>query len=206
MTNGNFRKGLLVILATLGWFAVISQFYLIQLNSKESFLSTTVNFLSFFTILTNTLVAACVTSLLANSKNLFTREKVIAAIAVYISIVGLVYNLVLRSIWDPQGLQRVTDELLHTIIPLLFIICWIVFVSKKDLQWKDAIAWLAYPLVYSIYTLIHGAISNWYPYPFIDPNNVGWAGVAVNSVYVLLAFLSVSLIFIGLAKFTSRQL
>lgn len=204
MDKENIRKLLLIILAVCGWFALVTQFYLIHKNSERPFLDITINFFSFFTILTNLLVAVGVTMLLAHTRSKLTKNESLSAIAVYITIVGAVYNLVLRWLWQPQGLQKLTDELLHTAVPVLFVVFWIAFVPKDQLTWKSALVWLIYPLVYSIYTLIHGAITNWYPYPFIDPNKIGWNSVAINSVYVLIAFFVVSLIFIGIGKLRRR--
>jgi hypothetical protein len=200
MKKENLRVILLSILAISGWFAIISQFYLILQNDQVTSAQATLNFFSYFTILTNIIVAVCVTMQLFGVQNRFTNESTTTAIAVYIAIVGITYNLILRSIWSPEGLQKITDELLHTSTPLLFVVYWLVFIPKHDLRWSDAFPWLIYPLVYSAYTLIHGVISNWYPYPFIDPNNVGWTSVGVNSIFVLIAFLVVSWIFIAIKR------
>lgn len=62
MNKEKTQKGLLIVLMILGWFAIVAQFYLIQVNSADSFLVASVNFFSFFTILTNILVAVCVVS------------------------------------------------------------------------------------------------------------------------------------------------
>lgn len=73
----------------------------------------------------------------------------LTAILVYIMTVGLTYNTVLRSLWKPQGLQLLADNLLHSIIPFLYLVFWIFFVKKQSLQWKDVFSWLVYPLVIS---------------------------------------------------------
>lgn len=164
-------------------------------------ISSIVNFFSYFTILTNALVAVCATTLLVGRS---VKDNTLTAVTVYITIVGIVYNLVLRFIWDPQGLQKITDELLHSVNPVLFLVFWIAFVPKDQLKWSDAFLWLIYPLVYSVYTIIHGLISNWYPYPFIDPNLIGWNKVGVNSLLVLAAFLAFSWLAIGFAKLRSN--
>jgi hypothetical protein len=64
---------------------------------------------------------------------------------VYIAIVGIVYSLLLRHIWNPQGWQIVADVLLHDLIPLLYVAYWVIFVRKSSLLWKHAVWWLAYP-------------------------------------------------------------
>jgi hypothetical protein len=44
---------------------------------------------------------------------------------------------------------------------------------------------MAYPLAYLAYSLIRGPIVDWYPYPFLDPDEVGgYAGVAAYCVAI----------------------
>jgi hypothetical protein len=190
----------IVIGALVGWFAVLAQFYLIIHHRTSSIPETIVRFFSYFTILTNSLVAVCYTGLIvAKYKKrfqFFSNPKTITAIAVYISIVGLVYNIILRYLWQPEGLQRLVDEALHSIAPVWFVLFWFFFVPKNKLKYKDFFPWLLYPLCYIIFILIRGAFSNFYPYPFIDVNNLGYVRVFLNSVGLTCAFAFVSLLFI----------
>ena len=199
---------LIVLGAIAGWFAVIFQFYLLIVNRITSVPEAIIRFFSFYTILTNILVALCFTVLLVKRKSgwgkLFSQPKTLTAIAVYIGIVGIVYNSILRFTWSPQGLQRVVDELLHVAIPVLFIIYWLIFAPKAGLQWKNVFLWLLYPLVYVFCILFRGALSGFYPYPFIDVNSLGYNKVFLNSVGLFIAFLFLSLLFVAIAKIMSR--
>jgi hypothetical protein len=124
---------------------------------------------------------------------------------VYITIVGLVYNLILRFLWEPQGWQRIVDELLHTLIPILFILFWILFVPKNNFKWKDSIPWLAYPFAYTVFILIRGIISGYYPYPFINVTMLGYNKALLNGIGLLIAFLAFSLLYIGIGKLAGRH-
>lgn len=196
-------------IAILGWFALSAQFYLIIQNRVVSVAETIIRYFSFFTILTNFIVALCVTFLLLKPNtrwgNFFSKTATLTAITVYITIVGIVYNVILRFLWQPQGLQYVVDELLHTVIPILFILLWILFIPKPGLQYKNALPWLIYPLVYVIYTAIHGEMTGYYPYPFINIAELGYNKVLINTGGLLIAFLGLSLFFITVAKFMSRR-
>jgi hypothetical protein len=56
-------------------------------------------------------------------------------------------------------------------------------------------AWLAFPLAYLGYSLVRGLAVDWYPYPFLDPDESGgYAGVAGYSLDVLAAFVAVGLL------------
>ncbi len=202
------RKIHLVVLSIVAWFALIGQLYLIIQNRNTSITSTLIRYISFFTILTNLLVALCSTILLRDKNNeglnFFTRLKTITAIAVYITVVGLIYNLILRFLWQPQGLQLIVDELLHTVVPVLFILFWLLFVPKAGLKAKDIWPWLLYPFVYVIYILIRGAITGEYPYPFIDVVQLGYSKVFLNSGMLVIVFIVFSLLFVGLDRFLKK--
>jgi hypothetical protein len=192
-----------ICIALIAWFALILQLYLQIVNRTTGVAEALVRFFSYFTILTNLIVAVCFTALLqqkGKAFNFFSKGGVFTAVTVYILIVGLVYNLVLRSIWDPQGWQLLADNLLHTVTPLLTLLYWILYTPANQLQWKQSAAWLLYPMLYLIYVLIRGSLSNFYPYFFIDVNKLGYAKAFTNALYVTLGFLVVSLVLIWLGK------
>ncbi len=210
--NKTFFKApsfLVAVIAILGWFALAAQLYLIIQNRTVSVPETIIRYFSFFTILTNLIVAICVTILWIKPStkwgNFFAIPSVLTAITVYITVVGIVYNVILRFLWQPQGLQMLVDELLHTIIPLLFILLWIIFVPKSGLRYKNALSWQIYPVIYIIYTAIHGEITGYYPYPFIDVGKLGYSKVIVNAGGLMVAFLGLSLFLIAIGKFMSRN-
>lgn len=188
---------------TICWFAIITQFVLMIQNRQTEIFETIIRFFSFFTILTNILVALFFTT------QVFTKTKEylsflnskssLTAITTFILVVGIVYQIVLRPIWNPQGLQKIVDELLHTIIPFLVLIYWTLYVQKNELQFKSIVKWLFYPLLYFIYILIRGHFSKFYPYPFSNVSELGYGQVVINfiliSIFIIL--LLVALIFFG---------
>jgi hypothetical protein len=203
------KQTFLIIGATITWFAIGLQFYLIILNRVASVSETIIRFFSFYTILTNILVALCLTVLLLKPNSrwgiYFSRPGVLTAATINITIVGLLYNLILRQIWSPEGFQRVADELLHVVIPVLFIMYWFLFAPKSGLGWQNAFPWLLYPLVYAIFVLFRGALSGFYPYPFINVNTLGYIKVLLNSVGLFIGFFLLSQLFIAITKAMGRS-
>lgn len=199
----------LLFVAVLGWFALISQFYINMSSGIASTPELLIRYFSYFTLLTNLLVAVCCTSILMAPNDtlsvFFRRPQTLTAITVYILIVGIIYNLILRFIWKPEGLQLIVDELLHSIIPLLFLIFWSLFVSKSQLNWIDVFPWLIYPLIYVVFIFIRGSFSGFYPYPFINVGLIGFEKAMMNAVGIAFAFLLISLLFIFLAKAISKN-
>lgn len=191
----------------LGWFAVMAQFYLIIVNRTESVTETVFRFFSFFTVLSNIAVSLCFTGFFMKGKwkTFFTSASTLTAVTVYILVVGIVYNLVLRSIWHPVGFQKWIDELLHSVIPLVMLLFWLVYVNKSSLQWKDAFSWMLFPFVYIGFIGLRGAISGFYPYPFVNVPELGYPKVLLNGSILLLVFMSLSLVLIGIAKWMVRN-
>lgn len=196
-----------VIIAIVAWFALALQQYLIIDKIPGNGLTTLQavgRFLIFFTVLTNLLVAVAMTTILIapHSKwgSFFSKPSVLAATASYIFIVGLTYNVILRSLWAPTGLDRLADELLHVAVPLLFVLYWFLFAPKHSLTWKDMPSWLIYPAVYLAYALIRGATEGFYAYPFINVDTHGYPIVFRNAAGLMIVFIIVSLLFIFIAK------
>ena len=136
----------------------------------------------------------------SHAANFFSQPATLTAIAVYISVVAIVYNSILRFLWKPEGLQLVVDELLHSVIPVVFVIMWFLSIRNAALKWRDIYVWLIYPLVYIVYVLIRGALSGFYPYPFINVTELGYNRVLINSVGLLFVFLFFSLLFVAIEK------
>jgi hypothetical protein len=202
-------KNYAAIGAIIGWLALAMQLYLIIQNRVTTIPETVIRYFSFFTILTNILVAISFTAVYLNGigqkKSFFTQPKTLTATVVYITIVGIIYNTILRFIWVPQGWDMVVNELLHLIIPIAFIIFWIKFVPKQNMEWKNILPWLVYPIVYLGYTLLRGATAQWYPYPFVDVVKLGYNKVLINSAMVTVVFIVIALLFVAIAKRMAKR-
>ncbi len=139
----------LIVSAFIGWFSVISQLYLNIINSSIPITEITIRFFSYFTILTNILVALSFTIILLRPKSrlgeFFSQPRVSTAVTAYITFVWITYNILLRHLWNPTGLPLIVDELLHSFIPFLTILFWLIFVVKSELQWISILPWMIYP-------------------------------------------------------------
>lgn len=202
--GNSFKKTLVALILALELFALSTQFYLEIKYFRASFFESFILYFSYFTILSNSIVAICCVDLLVSKKSgsdlFFQRNSTVTAATVYILIVGLVYNAFLRPGHLPRDLEIVTNEIFHSIAPALFLMLWIFFVSKEKLEWNFIALWLVFPLVYVFYILILGSIKNAYPYPFLDVIELGYSRALINAFYVLLAFLLISAILIGVGK------
>lgn len=112
-----------------------------------------------------------------------------------IVVTGLVYAVVLAPIDHPVGLGVWTNAGLHYVAPVGSLLLWLVLGPRPRVSWTT-VGWaMAWPLAWIAYTLAHGAVSGWYPYPFLDVAELGYptalrnlALVAVLALLLLSAF------------------
>ncbi|RZL41819.1 MAG: hypothetical protein EOP00_24250 [Pedobacter sp.] len=195
----------LTFLMCLSWFAILFQFYLhinIGVATKQELF---IRFFSYFTIDSNLLIALASLTLVCFRETkvgkFFNHVSVKTALTVYILVVGLIYNAVLRSLLVLEGWSLVLNELLHVVVPLMFLIYWVYFVRNKgNLKWSNVWLWLFYPLIYCIFVLLRGSYSDFYPYPFLNVSKLGMLQVLLNCVMVTVVFACLSALFVAIGK------
>ncbi len=202
-------KPLLVFLTFAACFGVIVQFYF-YLNGKTTSASELViRFFTFYTILTNGIIGVCCATLLISPASawgrFFSKNTTLTAIAVSITIVGVVFNALLRTLYHPQGIERIANELLHLVIPVVYVLLWALGLRKGGLNWNSFLPWMIYPLGYLLVVLVRGAVSGYYPYPFLDVVKLGYAKVLMNSLGLASAFILLSLAFIAVDKSMDKR-
>ena len=187
----------------LAWLALISQFALTMQHPLHPALPRARqigDFFSYFTILTNLLVALTLSVVLHAPDTVLGRRllrpRVFTGVVVAIVLVGGAYELLLRAIWKPRGFQFLVDMALHDVVPLASVAVWALLIPKGRLAWRDLGLWLIYPGCYLIFALLRGATLGVYPYPFLDVNLLGYARVLGNAAGILAALLGIGAAFI----------
>lgn len=209
--NGKARL-LAILIAVVGWIAVLLQLYLsIRLagaNGRGLGWALLMYF-GYFTVLTNWLVCLAVTWPLAAPDSaggrFFARPAVIGGVTAGILFVGIAYHLLLRRIWQPQGLHWVANALLHYATPILFLLYSLVMLRGIALRWTTPLWWSGYLLIYFVYALVRGAMIGSYPYGFIDVSVLGYAATLRNGCFLLLAFLLLGYLLLGVWRLGIRR-
>lgn len=138
------------VFALLGWAILILQYALMLATPGQGVFALTLNFFSYFTILTNVLVALAMTLPVVAGGHPLGRwtasEGVRASVTMYAVVVGLVYHVLLHATWNPQGWLFVTNVGLHYLMPTAMLLDWLMFTPKGRLRWTDPAKWLAFPL------------------------------------------------------------
>jgi hypothetical protein len=199
-------KGILrSVAAATGILALGLQFWLeTRLPSSGGLVRSTLHFVGYFTIVANAAAALAMLLPLLVPQHLagrfFTLPSVRTAIAGYMVIVAVTYFVFLSHIGDDQGLERLADRLLHYVTPALFVIDWLLFVPRGYAAWRMIAASLLMPLCYGLWTMIYGARTNWWPYPFVDVARLGRQEVWTNMLTFLGAFLAIAIVLTGIDR------
>lgn len=146
-----------------------------------------VRLFSFFTIQSNLFVLCTSIALVLNIHRDGRFWRVMRFDALLgIIITGLVYETVLAQLVHPQGWALVATIGFHYISPWATLIGWLIFGPRPRATWATTALAFIWPLLWLVYTFVHGAVTGWYPYPFLDVNTIGFADSVRNSGIVLL--------------------
>ena len=161
--------------------------------------------LSFFTVLSNILVL--VTGfMLARDPNRSGRIfRVIHFDAlIMITVTGIVYAVILAPLAHPVGLNVYFNAGLHYIAPPMFVLGWALFGPRPTFSFKLLGQSLIIPGLWVTYTLIHGAIIGWYPYPFLNVEKLGYGTVGINLVVITMAAMLIGAMYLGFGSMAAR--
>jgi hypothetical protein len=151
------------------------------------------NVFCYFTILSNLIIGG--TSLLL-AFDLDRRSAVFRTFrldgVLAIAVTGVVYHVALAGLHELAGFAALADLLLHTISPILGVLGWLLFgprgtVTPRIVWWS-----LAYPLAWLAFTLVRGAATDFYPYPFLEAHRLGYPQVVVNCLVIAVLFLGLA--------------
>jgi hypothetical protein len=163
------------------------------------------SYLTNLTVLANAICFSCVAARATSPLGRFFRKPpVVTAIVVYMVFVGLAYNLLLRHLYTPSGYRALLTECLHSLLPFLSALYWLLFVPRFHPTLKKCLLWLIYPLCYLAVTLWRGSISDFYPYPFINVSKLGYPHVFFNSALLVFGFAILMAIFVTINHRRSR--
>ena len=150
------------------------------------------NYFSYFTIDSNLIATALLLVGVARwrSRNPPAPDILRGAGVVYMSVTGIVFTLLLSGV-DVDTQLKWVNTVVHELMPLVILADWLIAPPVMRLTFRRGALWLLFPLAWIIYTLIRGSASNWYPYPFLNPNNGGYVSVMLYCVGILVLMLVV---------------
>jgi hypothetical protein len=151
----------------------------------------------YFTILTNLLIGLAFARIALRGRG-SVPPLVLGGLVLAIVLVGLVFNLLLPALSFATTSAWLGDKLHHVVVPMAVPLWWLAFAPKGSLSWRAPFVWTLYPLAYSLYTFARAPFETAgpeprYPYPFMNPDLLGWSSALANMGALALAFVAAGL-------------
>lgn len=129
-----------------------------------------------------------------------------------------VYNIMLAPTKSMQINFSIFSISLHVIMPILYVVDWVLFYERK-VTWKYPLISVLFPLIYIVFVFVHAGcfkfnadIMNFagtgphiYPYFFLNVNNIGVLGVVKWVVILAVAFIALGYMMYGVDKLISKH-
>jgi hypothetical protein len=150
---------------------------------------------SFFTVDSNIIVLVVAVMLVANPLRTGAVGKVVHLDALLsIVITGVVFSFVLAPGLQLTPAAEVVTVLFHYVSPWLFTLGWLLFGPRPQWSWRLLPFAFIWPVIWLGYTFLHGAITGWYPYPFLDARVLGAGTAIVNALVVVAVAVALAMI------------
>ncbi len=174
-------------------------------NNDQGALGRIFDYFTYFTILSNILVAVILTMLFLNPARDGKIFRVLRLDTVLmITVTGVVYNLVLAADAKNVGWQIVANSLEHQITPVVTVVVWLLVGPRGWINLRTMVWAFALPIGWLVFALIRGAIIGAYPYPFLDVVQYGYGTVLTNVAFIVLFAAVILLILWGVDALVSR--
>jgi hypothetical protein len=197
-----------IVLATLVLAAIITQITDQLLNQAFD----AAGYFGFFTIQSSLMnvvvlsVGGVLALRLAAEPELMARVRM--STLSYAVITGVVYNVLLCNLPPDGSFEGISwpNEVLHVWAPVLILLDWLIAPGRPALAWKRIWFALIYPLTWLAYALLRGTFTDWWTYPFLNPNEPGgWTSVLTYIVVIALVIVGISAAAIALSRVGMRR-
>lgn len=189
-----------IIFAGLSWFTIITGAFINSITSGLP-LVWLVSF-KYYTMQTNLMVTIWFTLAIFWYNKPESLEKIMGplkgAFTLYITTTFIFFAILLQIFYHPTGWAAFSNIILHYLIPIAFIIDWVLTETKLKYKWNYLLYWTIYPIGYLVFAFIHGTFTSDYLYSFLDISRIGillyivsisflvGVGIALGSLYISL--------------------
>lgn len=128
---------------------------------------------SIFLLILTVLVAAYYTAVADREPRWLTTLRALAT--TYMVVSGAVFAalIVNAELFDYLFLVPLSSKVLHFVLPLYALADFLLAPHRQRLGWSTAWLAMVFPVMWAGYTLVRGEMVGWYPYFFLDPDQVG---------------------------------
>lgn len=198
MIKKDIRIWYRVFFALLGLSAVVTE--IAVTIERDTF--NPANFFSYFTIESNLIaIAVLLVSAFAvtTKKESHTITLLRGWSTANMILVGVVFSILLAGLDARLTAVPWDNIVLHYIMPIIVVFDWLLFRPQNQISLKHGLLWMIFPVVYVLYSLVRGAVTAWYPYPFLNPTEHGYGKVAIVCLVITIGL---GIVVYGLVKWT----
>lgn len=124
----------------------------------------------------------------------------------------LIFNFMLAGDRDPSLNFAINSVLFHIILPIMYLIDWVLFYEHKKVKWYYPLVSASFPIIYAIFIFIRAWILDFnpeapyiYPYFFLNLDKLGIGGVTKWIVILSIIFIAIGYIIFGLDKISKKN-
>jgi len=97
------------------------------------------------------------------------------------------------------------NEVLHVWAPVFILLDWLFAPGRPALAWNRIWFAMIYPILWLVYALLRGTFTDWWTYPFLNPNEPsGWPGVLIYIVVIAVVIIGISAAAISVSRIGKR--
>ena len=185
-----------IVFVGLSWFTMMAN----ALISFEYFIFTFIS----YTMQTNLMVSVWWTLAIIWHNNPEKLKKLSGvlkgAFTLYITVTFVIFALLLSMYYQPTGFAAFMNLIVHYIIPIAFIIDWILTEREIKYEWRYLLYFLSYPLCYLVFAEIYGTFTGNYLYYFLDLNASGITGFIFYIIFLVTFFIAVGCLYIAINR------
>lgn len=181
---------------------------LIQINFFDvdiNRLRETISLFKYFTIQSNLLVAIYFILLCTgkyNDSKLF--KDLFGTVFISITVTGFVFVTYLEWTFVSNGLYKLSSFFNHYLTPALVIAYLIHNKSTFNFEKKNIKLWMVFPVVYLVFLMIYGTITNDFIYPFFQIDEIGVLWFIIDTIVLVLFFFGLSFLLVKIFSFKEK--
>ena len=107
---------------------------------------------------------------------------------------------------------RINSVLFHIILPIMYLLDWILFYEHKKIKWSYPLISTSFPILYAIFIFIRAWILDFnpeapyiYPYFFLNLDELGVVGVIKWICILSVVFIVIGYAVLGLDKILVKK-
>ena len=136
--------------------------------------------------------------------------KFIGLLAILLTFI--IFNFMLAGDREPELNFYINSVLFHIVLPIMYLIDWILFYEHKKIKWNYPLISVTFPVIYAIFIFTRAWILDFnpkapyiYPYFFLNLDELGITGVIKWIGILSIVFIVLGYIMYGLDKILVKK-